>query len=70
VVPDRINSPYEGCLRLQQELVSAFGLAEARVIPALDEADASRKALITSAAATARARGADVQVLSTQESDG
>ncbi len=41
-----------------------------RHIPALDEADASRKALITSAAATARARGADVQVLSTQESDG
>ncbi len=34
----QINSPYEGCLRLQQELVSTFGLADARVIPALDEA--------------------------------
>ena len=29
----RINSPYEGCLGLQQELVAAFGLADARVVP-------------------------------------
>ncbi len=29
----RINSPFEGCLGLQQELVAAFGLAEARVVP-------------------------------------
>ena len=34
----RINSPYEGCFALQQQLVSAFALTEARVIPALDEA--------------------------------
>ena len=33
-----INSPHEGCFVLQQELAAAFGLAEARVIPALDEA--------------------------------
>jgi lsr operon transcriptional repressor len=35
-----INSPHEGCFVLQQELASAFGLTEARVIPALDEAPA------------------------------
>ncbi len=29
----RINSPYQGCLSLQQELVAAFGLADARVVP-------------------------------------
>lgn len=34
----RINSVYEGCLKLQQELTKRFGLVEARVIPALDEA--------------------------------
>ena len=33
----QINSPYEGCLQLQQDLVEKFGLTEARVIPALDE---------------------------------
>ena len=32
----RINSPYEGCLGLQQDLISAFGLADARVVPAAD----------------------------------
>ncbi len=37
-------------------------------IPARDDTDASRKALITSTAASARARGADVKVLSVQES--
>lgn len=29
----RINSPYDGCINLQQELISAFGLADARVVP-------------------------------------
>ena len=29
----RINSPYDGCINLQRELVSAFGLADARVVP-------------------------------------
>lgn len=33
----KINSPYEGCLQLQQDLAATFGLTEARVIPALDE---------------------------------
>ncbi len=33
----QINSPYEGCFRLQEQLVRRFGLAEARVIPALEE---------------------------------
>lgn len=39
----QINSPYEGCLKLQQELISTFGLADARVIPALDEAPAGAR---------------------------
>jgi len=37
----RINSPYDGCMNLQRELVSAFGLADARVVteaPGLPEA--------------------------------
>ena len=34
----RINSQYQGCLQLQQDLVKTFGLIEARVIPALEEA--------------------------------
>ena len=29
----RINSPYAGCLTLQQELISAFNLVDARVVP-------------------------------------
>ena len=29
----RINSPYAGCLTLQQELISAFDLVDARVVP-------------------------------------
>ena len=29
----RINSPYDGCINLQRELASAFGLADARVVP-------------------------------------
>ncbi len=29
----RINSPYAGCLTLQQELISAFGLVDSRVVP-------------------------------------
>ncbi len=29
----RINSPYDGCITLQRELISAFGLADARVVP-------------------------------------
>ncbi|PIE07240.1 MAG: DNA-binding transcriptional regulator [Rhodobacterales bacterium] len=29
----RINSPYSGCLDLQQELIAAFGLVDARVVP-------------------------------------
>jgi lsr operon transcriptional repressor len=29
----RINSPHAGCLTLQQQLVSAFGLIDARVVP-------------------------------------
>jgi len=29
----RINSPYAGCLELQQELIDAFGLVDARVVP-------------------------------------
>ena len=29
----RINSPYEGCLSLQQDLIAAFGLVDARVVP-------------------------------------
>ncbi|MCB6177625.1 helix-turn-helix domain-containing protein [Rhodobacter sp. Har01] len=29
----RINSPFEGCLALQQDLIGAFGLADARVVP-------------------------------------
>jgi hypothetical protein len=38
-------------------------------IPALDEADASRKALATSTATTARARGGDVEIVSVRESE-
>lgn len=30
----RINSPFQGCLGLQQDLIAAFGLADARVVPA------------------------------------
>ena len=30
----RINSPYDSCITLQQELASAFGLVDARVVPA------------------------------------
>ncbi len=33
----RINSPYDGCINLQRELVSAFGLADARVVPEAPE---------------------------------
>ena len=29
----RINSPYDGCINLQRELISAFGLTDARVVP-------------------------------------
>jgi lsr operon transcriptional repressor len=29
----RINSPHAGCLVLQQQLIAAFGLADARVVP-------------------------------------
>ena len=29
----RINSPYAGCLTLQKELISAFGLVDSRVVP-------------------------------------
>lgn len=29
----RIHSPYEGCLGLQQDLMAAFGLSDARVVP-------------------------------------
>ncbi len=36
----RINSRYEGCLRLQEQLIKRFGLAEARVIPEYAEAPA------------------------------
>ncbi|EEW24075.1 sugar-binding transcriptional regulator [Rhodobacter ferrooxidans] len=32
----RINSPFEGCLGLQQDLIGAFGLADARVVPAVE----------------------------------
>ena len=32
----RINSPYGGCLTLQKELADAFGLSDARVVPAAD----------------------------------
>ena len=32
----RINSPHEGSLGLQDDLVSAFGLADARVVPAAE----------------------------------
>jgi lsr operon transcriptional repressor len=35
-----INSRYEGCLRLQDQLIKRFGLAEARVIPEFAEAPA------------------------------
>ncbi len=35
-----INSRYEGCLRLQEQLVKRFGLADARVIPEYPEARA------------------------------
>jgi len=35
----RINSPHAGCLTLQQQLVSAFGLLDARVIPGANGAD-------------------------------
>lgn len=33
----RINSPFEGCVGLQQELIAAFGLSDARVVPAADD---------------------------------
>ncbi len=39
----QINSRYEGGLRLQDELIKRFGLTEARVIPALDEAPADTR---------------------------
>lgn len=32
----RINSPFGGCLTLQQEIADAFGLADARVVPSAD----------------------------------
>ena len=32
----RINSPYGGCLGLQQELIDAFGLSDARVVPGVE----------------------------------
>jgi len=50
----QINSPYEGCLRLQKELVLAFGLAEARVIPALEEAPAGPRIGLAAARYVAR----------------
>lgn len=33
----RINSPYGGCLTLQNELADAFGLHDARVVPQVDD---------------------------------
>ncbi len=33
----RINAPHAGCLTLQKELVSAFGLVDARVVPSVNE---------------------------------
>jgi lsr operon transcriptional repressor len=33
----RINAPHAGCLTLQKELVSAFGLIDARVVPSLSD---------------------------------
>lgn len=33
----RINSPHAGCLTLQQELIAAFGLVDARVVPEASE---------------------------------
>jgi lsr operon transcriptional repressor len=39
----QINSRYEGCLRLQEQLIKRFNLAEARVIPALEEAPAGAR---------------------------
>ncbi len=33
----RINSPFGGCLTLQQEIVDAFDLLDARVVPSADE---------------------------------
>jgi len=33
----RINSPYGGCLVLQQELIDAFGLVDARVVPSAQD---------------------------------
>ena len=33
----RINSPHAGCLTLQQQLISAFGLIDARVVPAAND---------------------------------
>jgi lsr operon transcriptional repressor len=33
----RINAPHAGCLTLQKELVSAFGLLDARVVPGASE---------------------------------
>jgi lsr operon transcriptional repressor len=50
----QINSPYEGCLRLQKDLVSAFGLVEARVIPSLDEAPAGPRIGLAAARYVAR----------------
>jgi len=32
----RINSPFGGCLALQKELIDAFGLVDARVVPSAD----------------------------------
>jgi len=33
----RINSPFDGCINLQNELMAAFGLADARVVPEAPE---------------------------------
>ncbi|MFD2175261.1 sugar-binding transcriptional regulator [Rhodobacter lacus] len=36
----RINSPHQGSMALQEELIAAFGLADARVVPAAPEGTA------------------------------
>ncbi|MDQ2633149.1 MAG: sugar-binding transcriptional regulator [Pseudomonadota bacterium] len=33
----RINAPHAGCMTLQQQLISAFGLVDARVVPTANE---------------------------------
>src|SRR5687767_6533247 len=33
----RINAPHAGCLTLQKQLISAFGLIDARVVPSGNE---------------------------------